>query len=96
MKSSVIALILVALLVGVACGVGGYAFIYAKGYSYLLNDPVACSKCPSQLFQQLGQDLQSGQLSAAQQADGSLQQEMQMFAGVTAASSGSNSVSFSA
>jgi len=50
----------------------------------------------SQLFQQLGEDLQSGQLSAAQQAYGSLQQDMQMFAGVTAASSGSNSVSFSA
>jgi hypothetical protein len=50
----------------------------------------------SQLFQQLGEDLQSGQLSAAQQAYGSLQQDMQMFAGVTAASSSSNSVSVSA
>jgi len=45
MKSSAIALILLALLVGIGCGVGGYAFIYAKGYSYLLNDPAACSNC---------------------------------------------------
>ena len=34
----------------------------------------------SQMFQQLGQDLQSGQLSAAQQAYGSLQQDLQQFA----------------
>lgn len=45
MKSSLIALIVLALLLGVACGVGGYAFVYAKGYSYLLNDPAACSNC---------------------------------------------------
>jgi len=45
MKSSVIAMIVLALLVGVACGVGGYAFVYAKGYSYLLNDPAACANC---------------------------------------------------
>jgi len=50
-----------------------------------------------QMFQQLGQDLQSGQLSAAQRAYGSLQQELQQFAGVTGAtSSNSTSVSFSA
>ena len=50
-----------------------------------------------QMFQQLGQDLQSGQLSAAQQAYSSLQQELQQFAGVTGAtSSNSTSVSFSA
>ncbi|MFZ3213858.1 MAG: hypothetical protein WA188_20315 [Terriglobales bacterium] len=47
----------------------------------------------SQMFQQLGQDLQSGQLSAAQQAYGSLQQDLQQFAatnGVTATQSGSS------
>jgi hypothetical protein len=50
-----------------------------------------------QMFQQLGQDLQSGQLSAAQQAYTSLQQELQQFAGATGAtSSNSSSVSFSA
>jgi cytochrome c nitrite reductase small subunit len=34
-----------AALAGVLFGVGGYAFIYAKGYSYLLNDPGACANC---------------------------------------------------
>jgi hypothetical protein len=33
------------IMLGVLCGIGGYAFIYAKGNSYLLNDPVACSNC---------------------------------------------------
>jgi len=55
----------------------------------------------SQLFQQLGQDLQSGQLSAAQQAYGSLQQDLQQFAttngvGATAAGSSASGVSLSA
>jgi hypothetical protein len=47
----------------------------------------------SQMFQQLGQDLQSGQLSAAQQAYGSLQQDLQQFAatsGVAATQGGSS------
>jgi cytochrome c nitrite reductase small subunit len=32
-------------LVGVAAGVGGYTFVYARGYSYLSNDPRACANC---------------------------------------------------
>jgi cytochrome c nitrite reductase small subunit len=32
-------------LIGVLAGVGGYTFIYAKGYSYLSNDPQACANC---------------------------------------------------
>lgn len=32
-------------LIGAALGIGSYAFIYAKGYSYLLNDPSACANC---------------------------------------------------
>jgi len=47
----------------------------------------------TQMFQQLGQDLQSGQLSAAQQAYGSLQQDLQQFAttnGVVATAGGSS------
>lgn len=47
----------------------------------------------SQMFQQLGQDLQSGNLSAAQQAYGSLQQDFQQFAetnGVAATQGGSS------
>ena len=55
------------------------------------------SNAIEQMFQQLGQDLQSGQLSAAQQAYGSLQQDLQQFAGVTATPSlASPSVSVSA
>ena len=30
---------------GAAAGIGGYTFIYAKGYSYLTNDPAACANC---------------------------------------------------
>ena len=26
-------------------GIGGYTFIYAKGYSYLTNDPASCANC---------------------------------------------------
>lgn len=32
-------------LAGLAAGLGGYTFIYAKGYSYLLHDPAACANC---------------------------------------------------
>jgi cytochrome c nitrite reductase small subunit len=31
--------------IGVAVGVGGYTFVYAKGASYLTNDPAACANC---------------------------------------------------
>ncbi len=34
-----------AVLVGVAGGLGGYTFVYAKGASYLTNDPAACANC---------------------------------------------------
>ncbi len=37
--------VLAAVLIGVAVGLGGYAFVYAKGYSYLTNDPRACANC---------------------------------------------------
>ena len=33
--------LLVTAAIGLAAGVGGYAFIYAKGYSYLTNDPAS-------------------------------------------------------
>lgn len=38
-------LVIVATLFGVLLGVGGYTFVYAKGYSYLTNDPRACANC---------------------------------------------------
>jgi len=30
---------------GLAAGLGGYTFVYARGASYLTNDPVACTNC---------------------------------------------------
>ena len=38
-------MLLLAVLVGAAVGVGGYAFVYARGYSYMLNNPSACANC---------------------------------------------------
>jgi cytochrome c nitrite reductase small subunit len=32
-------------LLGCLLGIGGYTFVYAKGYSYLTNDPEACANC---------------------------------------------------
>ena len=34
-----------AIVVGLLAGIGGYTFIYARGYSYLTNDPRACANC---------------------------------------------------
>lgn len=33
------------LALGAAVGLGLYTFVYAKGYSYLLDDPAACANC---------------------------------------------------
>ena len=41
-RSSVV---LLAVLVGLFVGLGMYTFVYAKGYSYLTNDPAACANC---------------------------------------------------
>lgn len=32
-------------LVGIVIGLGVYTFVYARGYSYLSNDPTACTNC---------------------------------------------------
>lgn len=40
-----IAVIVLGVLVGLAVGIGSYTFLYAKGYSYLTNDPAACANC---------------------------------------------------
>jgi cytochrome c nitrite reductase small subunit len=34
-----------ALLIGLPLGLGAYTFAYAKGYSYLTNDPAQCANC---------------------------------------------------
>ena len=37
--------ILLGLTLGLLLGVGGYTFIYARGASYLTNNPHACANC---------------------------------------------------
>ncbi|HET7746998.1 MAG TPA: cytochrome c nitrite reductase small subunit [Vicinamibacteria bacterium] len=39
------ALVVLALAMGAAAGLGGYTFVYARGGSYLTNDPAACANC---------------------------------------------------
>ena len=36
---------MLALTVGLATGLGAFTFVYARGYSYLSNDPGACANC---------------------------------------------------
>jgi cytochrome c nitrite reductase small subunit len=45
MKPASVALVVAASLLGVAAGVGGFTFVYAKGGSYFTNDPRACVNC---------------------------------------------------
>jgi cytochrome c nitrite reductase small subunit len=35
----------VAVIIGVALGVGGYTFVYARGADYLGSDPASCANC---------------------------------------------------
>jgi len=44
-KAQTAGLLVVAIAVGIAGGLGAYTFVYAKGYSYLTNDPRACANC---------------------------------------------------
>lgn len=37
--------ILIGAVFGAAFGIGGYTFVYAKGGSYMTNDPAACANC---------------------------------------------------
>ena len=34
-----------AMAVGACVGLGGFTFVYARGYSYMTDDPVACANC---------------------------------------------------
>jgi cytochrome c nitrite reductase small subunit len=38
-------LIVTAILIGAAAGLAAFTFVYARGYSYLTNDPRACANC---------------------------------------------------
>jgi cytochrome c nitrite reductase small subunit len=44
-KTGHVAAILTMTLLGISLGLGGYTFAYAKGWSYLTNDPQACANC---------------------------------------------------
>jgi len=35
----------IAIFLGAAIGLGGYTFVYAKGYSYLSSNPATCANC---------------------------------------------------
>ena len=37
--------ILLGVIIGIAVGIGAYTFAYAKGWSYLTDDPAACANC---------------------------------------------------
>jgi len=45
MRPVVIYSILLSVAIGVTLGVGGYAFVYAEGHSYLQDNPAACANC---------------------------------------------------
>ena len=45
MKRAHAALFVLTSLVGIALGLGAYTFAYAKGWSYMTNDPRACANC---------------------------------------------------
>ena len=45
MRASVIKGTILGSTIGIAIGVVGYTFIYAKGASYLTNNPAACANC---------------------------------------------------
>jgi cytochrome c nitrite reductase small subunit len=45
MRRSAVSKIAIGIAIGIAAGIGGYTFIYAKGYSYLTNKPAACANC---------------------------------------------------
>lgn len=44
-RGAVLAAVLLGGLIGVSAGVGAYTFTYAKGTSYLFDDPAACANC---------------------------------------------------
>ena len=45
MRSTFLIAAAVSVLVGVALGLGAFTFVYARGGSYLSDDPAACANC---------------------------------------------------
>ncbi len=37
--------VVLGVLIGAPLGLAGYTFVYARGYSYMTNDPAACNNC---------------------------------------------------
>lgn len=44
-RSQLLPFLVLGVAIGLAGGVGGYTFIYARGGSYLTDDPAACANC---------------------------------------------------
>ena len=45
MRTGTAGYILLGTLIGLTIGIGFYTFVYAKGASYMTNDPAACANC---------------------------------------------------
>ena len=45
MNTRIASRLVLACAIGLAAGVVSYTFVYAKGYSYMSNDPAACANC---------------------------------------------------
>lgn len=45
LAGSKLLLVVLALLVGLAAGIGGYTMVYANGLSYMSSDPKVCDNC---------------------------------------------------
>ena len=54
--------VVLGIVVGLAIGLGLYTFVYAKGYSYLTNNPEACANC------HVMQDYYSGWITSSHHA----------------------------
>jgi cytochrome c nitrite reductase small subunit len=44
-RGEILLIVGISIAAGVAVGLGGFTFVYAKGGSYLQNDPAACVNC---------------------------------------------------
>ncbi|HWP13093.1 MAG TPA: cytochrome c nitrite reductase small subunit [Ramlibacter sp.] len=45
LAGSTILLLVLAMLIGAAVGIGGYTLVYAEGLSYMSSDPKVCANC---------------------------------------------------
>ncbi len=45
MNLQILKLVIIGVAIGAAVGIGLFTFVYAKGYSYMSNEPLACANC---------------------------------------------------